>query len=551
MVKGKKISSVVTCAFLSDRAVIDLAPLQSKLGQAWIQYGPSVHRIASRIINQEIWGTGTYFRQGDSYELIFEGMSARRSRRECRKIADKLEKILLGAKEPNYLPLKPLARRRFGTDTRRGLWTRIKAAIGVVGQSLALSSRRAGQALNTRSSAQNESEIAYKNKPRVTPLASTTGGHEGEPSVEPSFNKPPGSQVFEPTSGSFRVPLQRSRSATSAASSSRIHQVQQNSPPLPESTPSTGTQSLAKSSELRERDLEEVPRAADGAGGAHDRPMSDIAKRAMERAVEDISKRQERQLGTNSIYPPADLRVEFHPFWNLKSNRLTTYGIVPISNWCGELCAGYASMLPRGFTNDETLALDKLLLHESVAALGSRNQPECLALAVTSLHAMTLQHASAASEYIEQCKSIPEPLRSRLLFEIVDVDRLIGSAEGRERILSLSKLARGVLGRSSVKATNLSSLKVIRLLAVGFDLTADMREEVVLIKDLETFAVVAERSRLVSYARGLNTVSLTVAAVGAGFGYIEGIPLSRSGQNEGLKILPFRMNDLFGSPLAS
>lgn len=55
-----------------------------------------------------------------------------------------------------------------------------------------------------------------------------------------------------------------------------------------------------------------------------------------------------------------------------------------------------------------------------------------------------------------------------------------------------------MLGRSSVKATNLSFFKMIGLLAVGFDLAEDTRPEGALRSDLETFAVIAARAKLES-----------------------------------------------------
>ena len=89
------------------------------------------------------------------------------------------------------------------------------------------------------------------------------------------------------------------------------------------------------------------------------------------------------------------------------------------------------------------------------------------------------------------------------------------------------------------------------MLAVGFDIGDDARTEGTLISDLETFAVIAARSKLESYARGLDSVSLTIAAVGAGIGYIEGMSLKGQDRDNVLKILPFRINDLYGLPTSS
>ena len=178
----------------------------------------------------------------------------------------------------------------------------------------------------------------------------------------------------------------------------------------------------------------------------------------MERAAAQIAWQREHATGA-VVFPPPDLRVDFRPFWEIKSKHVTMYGGVPTSKWGGHVHEGYTNILPRSYGAAETLALDIMLLNESIAALEASNHPQQRALAITSLHAMTLEDSAASSEFLECCKSIPEGLRSRLLFEIVAIDRLLGSAELYGKIVRLSKFGRGVLGRMSVKSTNLSLLQ--------------------------------------------------------------------------------------------
>lgn len=117
----------------------------------------------------------------------------------------------------------------------------------------------------------------------------------------------------------------------------------------------------------------------------------------MERAAAQIARRREQGTGAAAIFPPPDLRADFRPFWELKSKHVTMYGIIPSSSWGGQQHAGYASILPRSFGAAETLAFDRILLNETITALGASNGPEHKALAITSLHAMTLQDGAASS----------------------------------------------------------------------------------------------------------------------------------------------------------
>ena len=552
---------MTTRAIRTAGGVIDLAPLRDKLGDAWQQFGPSVHRIVSRIIRQEIRDDVAFARQFDTYILVFTDVSETHARDECAKIAGRIEDILkwgMVSDEP-ALRAVPL----HGSDN--AAWPRIRfrlvEAMRNVGRFLGLKSD--SPAPPKGGHAETDKRLDFLCNGGSSPRSLTRHGMKAEVDIDNfySVREPPNDNsafqhdVSQRTSTTLLASRSDKNGATITASAGQMR-------------PSGGTARLVASrmggrDTLFDHRVLRLPHG-DDAGPAHassaacvpgtmaGTPVSAQAngalERAIERAADEKTRRQEREASAIVIFPPADLRLEYRPFWNLKSNLLTTYGIVPACNRRGQPCAGYTNILPRHFTGDETLALDKLLLQESVATLASTARSENLALVITSLHAATLQHAATALEFIHCCKSIRKSLSSRLLFEIVNVDRLIGLAEAHERVVLLSTLGRGVLGRTSIKAKNLSVLKAIRVTAVGFDLSDDRQEEALLMKDLDIFAVVAQRSKLESYARGLSTLSLTVAAVGAGIGYLEGVPLNRSDSSNKLRILPFRINKLYGLP---
>ncbi len=425
----------------ADGASIDISPLREKLRAAWSQYGPAIHRIAARIISQEIAGAGTFKCDGESYQLTFSGLSRRAARRECVRIAAKLDETLGGT-----------ARER---PTSQGPQLQVQALPA-----------------------------------SPTPVA-VTGA------------------VLAPVS----VPVPQAQSEGSGPGLA--------SPaPVPDSAPADAAKTTRTS-------------------------------RAMERAAAQHARQKELANGAVFVFPPPDLHADFRPFWEIKSKHVTMYGVTPSSTWGGHRHSGYTSLLPRNFGAAETLALDRMLLTESIAALAASTRPEHRALAITSLHAMTLEDAAASAEFLDCCKGIPERLRARLLFEIIDIHRLTGSAESYGKIVRLSKFGRGMLGRLSVRTTNMSFCKTMGLLAVGFDLGDDARSEGNLLSDLETFAVIAARSKLESYARGLDSVSLTIAALGAGIGYIEGVTFNQQDQDGGLRVLPFQIQDLYGLSAAS
>ena len=244
-----------------------------------------------------------------------------------------------------------------------------------------------------------------------------------------------------------------------------------------------------------------------------------------------------------------DMRLEFRPFWNIKSKEFSTYAAVPVSVRGGETVTGYHHMLPRGFGKELTLALDRELLSRTVAAMSAENDADHRTFAVTSLHALTVQDATSAEEYYAACRRIPDTLRERLMFEIVDVDLLRDSEEGIGIARALAGLGAGVFGRASIENITLSYFTLMRLTAIGFDLSDDEHDEAEVMAHMEEIAEAAEKSKLSCFARGVTSVSLTSAAVAAGILYIEGAKIKRPDDDGAgtLKVVPFDINDMYAS----
>jgi hypothetical protein len=248
---------------------------------------------------------------------------------------------------------------------------------------------------------------------------------------------------------------------------------------------------------------------------------------------------------------PEDLRLEFRPFWNIKSSQFSTYVSVPVATRDGWSAVGYHSMLPAKYAKEHTLALDKVLLRKTAEAVTAASDPEHRAFAVTSLHARTVGDDQTAAEFYASCEEVPEELRKRLMFEIVDVDALCDTDEGLAIARKLAGLGAGVFGRTSIEKLTHKYFTLMGLTAVGFDLADDKHSEAELMQLMEGVAEAAEKSKLSCYARGVTSISLTSAAVAAGFLYIEGGVVKQKGADDFLKIVPFDVNDMYASLFGS
>jgi hypothetical protein len=185
----------------------------------------------------------------------------------------------------------------------------------------------------------------------------------------------------------------------------------------------------------------------------------------------------------------------------------------------------------------------------TAAALAAANDAGGRVSAVTSLHALTAKEPATAEVYYAACREIAEDVRRRLMFEIVSVDLLHGSDEGIVVARTLAGLGAGVFGRAAIQNLTLPYFALMRMTAIGFDLADDRHDEAELMAHMERIAEAAEQSRLTRFARGLTSVSLTSAAVAAGFLYIERSKIKRADDADGgaLKVVPFDINDMYAS----
>ncbi len=218
----------------------------------------------------------------------------------------------------------------------------------------------------------------------------------------------------------------------------------------------------------------------------------------------------------------ATLRLVYRPMWDVRRNALATYICVPAADAVGGTAMAGEAAIP-GFDNPKmAFELDKLVLQRVIQDLWVLQSTGRKLLLIAPVHFETLASGHRRQEYIRWCKAIPEESRKLVIFELVAAPDSIPAGRLSGLAAQLRSYSRAVILRTSVTSSQVYPPWETGIFAIGADLSGSDRREGELMKDMNRFVAAAAKSSLKCYVHGSGSVSLTTAAVGAGFDYIDG-----------------------------
>jgi hypothetical protein len=212
----------------------------------------------------------------------------------------------------------------------------------------------------------------------------------------------------------------------------------------------------------------------------------------------------------------------YRPMWDTTMGVLSAYFCVPIVRPPdGHVPLAEAAAHSSAW---QDLAHLDFAVQEHVQATLLRMQAEgWRALIVLAVHFDTLAAAARRRRYIETlAKSISGEMAKLLVIEIVDVPDGAPPSRVYDLAAALRPYCRGVSARVRIECTDLGAFTGAHVHAVGCDVGALQGSELNVMQLLGRFSRAAEKAGVASFVHGLRSVSLTGAAVGAGFRYIDG-----------------------------
>jgi hypothetical protein len=222
--------------------------------------------------------------------------------------------------------------------------------------------------------------------------------------------------------------------------------------------------------------------------------------------------------------PLANVQLVYRPMWDVKRNAVTTFVCAPaLPGPAGRLLVG-ESEIPRLDVPEVALRLDQLVQKRVIGDLRklvAAGQQQLLCLPV---HFETLAVSQRRMAYIDRCqRGIPPQGIKLLVFELTGVPEGIPQNRLLEMATALKRFSRGVLLRTTLSQPWFRPPSETGIAAMGVEYHSSSGvPEAKLIGEMERFASAAKKVGLSTYMHGLRTISLTTAAIAAGFDFVDG-----------------------------
>jgi hypothetical protein len=220
---------------------------------------------------------------------------------------------------------------------------------------------------------------------------------------------------------------------------------------------------------------------------------------------------------------PAKYRFAYRPMWDTTLSVLSAYFCVPMLPGAGTGAAFVDAGLALGGDPEALAHLDFALQERVLGDLQQMHSEHCRVLIVLCVHFETLAAAAQRRRYVEAlARSVAPDAAKLLVIEIVDVPDGVPPSRIFDLAAALRPHCRSVSARLRVECAALNGFNSAHIYAVGCDIGASQAPELTVMQQLARFSRAAEKAGLASFVHGLRSVSLTGAAVGAGFRYIDG-----------------------------
>ena len=253
-----------------------------------------------------------------------------------------------------------------------------------------------------------------------------------------------------------------------------------------------------------------------------------------------------RRSGAPREFPPPGLTFVYQPFWEVRGGRISTYISMPVCEGEDGILIGN-EVLPLPAELRHVTQLDDLALKQAIKDV-QQSQPTEGASVAIPVHFATLADVARRSSYLMQCSELPDALRSRFILEIMDVPEETPQTVIETVIGELDPFVRGVAVQLPVYQWDLRRWTDAAVIAVGVNRARNSMRETEFVAQFNRFSMLAADAGLQSYLQNADTLSLSVAAVGAGATFVSGPIVADFDMSKRFKILPYGLAQLYEQP---
>ncbi len=233
----------------------------------------------------------------------------------------------------------------------------------------------------------------------------------------------------------------------------------------------------------------------------------------------------------------------FRPIWDVKRQAVFNFLCVPVMRTPGgRIVSGEASIEGLGDRHTR-LDYDLKLLKRVVDELTRMGSEDRRLLFTIPVHVDTVSSGAFRTEYLKLWRELPLSLQRLAIFDLVGGSDGFPQSRLIEILPSLKPLSRAVTLRMPIgSGQSFGRFAHVGLHALSTEAPPGREENA--LGDIEKFVIAAEKAHLLTYLHGIRTASLALAAVGAGFGFIDGPTIGTAEANP-KDALRFSMEDLY------
>ncbi len=223
------------------------------------------------------------------------------------------------------------------------------------------------------------------------------------------------------------------------------------------------------------------------------------------------------------INPLAELNYCYRPSWDPGRGVIAAYLCVPMLPEAPGSDQRWRAALVVQNDVDALEKLDFATLAHAIDVVEGLVREKRRLLITVPVRFETLSAAAHRRRYIETLRSRLSPeAASLMVIELVNVPDGVPEARLLEISAPLRAQARAVVARLRPETNDFMQFALARIAAVGCDLSAQSGSELALMQLMARFSKGAAKASLATYLRGVNSLSLAAAALGAGFSHVDG-----------------------------
>jgi hypothetical protein len=221
--------------------------------------------------------------------------------------------------------------------------------------------------------------------------------------------------------------------------------------------------------------------------------------------------------------PLAELTYSYRPSWDPARGIIAAYLCVPmLPEAPGSARRTHAAAVLQDDVPTRE-KLDFLTLMHAIGWVESLVREKRRLLITVPVRFETLCAATHRRRYVEILRTRLSPeAASLLVIELVSVPDGVPEARLIEISSPLRAQARALIARLRPDTADFSQFAAARIAAAGCDLSEQGGSEVALMQQMARFSKGAAKAGVATYLRGISSLSLAAAALGAGFAHVDG-----------------------------